>query len=103
MIWARVLKNNYLKITELYQTPTKNLVYLLVSRFYDLGLNWPNKPAHTFSQICSRTKKLFRNNFLIVPAIQKNCSGIKKLFQKKKIVSRFYDLGTMLDRPFVPR
>ena len=39
MIWARVLKNNYLKITELYQTPTKNLVYLLVSRFYDLGLN----------------------------------------------------------------
>ena len=57
MIWARVLKNNYLKITELYQTPTKNLVYLLVSRFYDLGLNWPNKPAHTFSQICSRTKK----------------------------------------------
>ena len=72
MIWARVLKNNYLKITELYQTPTKNLVYLLVSRFYDLGLNWPNKPAHTFSQICSRTKKICSITiFLIVTAIKK--------------------------------
>jgi len=51
MIWARVLKNNYLKITELYQTPTKNLVYLLVSRFYDLGLNWLNKLAHTYNSV----------------------------------------------------
>ena len=86
MIWARVLKNNYLKITELYQTPTKNLVYLLVSRFYDLGLNWLNKLAHTYNSVkfVPKQKKLFRNNFLIVPAIQKNCSGIKKLFQKKK-------------------